>query len=716
MSRRKKNNGRNGGKKNGGEKKEAVRLHPTIKKNIWVVVLLGAAILLVLAAAGEAGPAGRGFFSISHNLLGLGYYLLPAVALLFAASFITPEERSFFGATLIGGALFVLSGLGFLDIVSPGRGGLAGSLIGALETSFGAPASLVVLGSFLIVSFLVVLNRPFDFSRVFRKREKEKSSGKELMIKMPETAGAGAKDLAESGEKAKSGEKIGKNKDESEFSMTMVGSAGKAGAKAPLEVKNYVAPPLSLLSSQVEKPTIGDLRANAGVIRRTLESFGIPVEMGEINVGPSVTRYTLKPAEGVKISRITALGQDLALALAAHPIRIEAPIPGRSLVGIEAPNKTAATVRLGSLLLYPEFQAAHPLSFGLGRNVNGDPIFPDISGMPHLLIAGATGSGKSITLHSLLISLLYKNSPEMMRLILIDPKRVELSVYNGIPHLLSPVITDNKKAIGALRWVIQEMERRYQVLMEAGARDIKSYNKKETKEPLSYIVLVIDELADLMASYGREVEGSIIRLAQMARATGIHLLVSTQRPSVEVITGLIKANITSRIALQVASQIDSRTILDGAGAEKLLGKGDLLFMNSEFSKPRRIQGSFVSEEEIKNVVSFIKKHNAALADGTPEEAKEIMTLAEKAREGGETESGGRIGGNPDFSEWSADKDDDDLYEEAVAAVRTAQKASASLLQRRLRIGYARAARLLDMMEERGVVGPGDGAKPREVLL
>ena len=303
--------------------------------------------------------------------------------------------------------------------------------------------------------------------------------------------------------------------------------------------------------------------------------------MGEITVGPAVTRYTLKPAEGVKLSKITSLNQDLAMTLASHPIRIEAPIPGKSLVGIEVPNKAAALVRLGSLVSSPEFQNANPLSFVLGRDIDGKPIFSDIGKMPHLLIAGATGAGKSVIIHSLLISLLYKNSPATLKLILIDPKRVELSSYEGMPHLIAPVITENKLAINVFRWAIQEMDRRYQTLLKAGNRDIQSYNA-QAEEPLPYILIVIDELADLMATYGREVEGLIIRLAQMARATGLHLVVSTQRPSVEVVTGLIKANITCRIALQVASQIDSRTILDTAGAEKLLGRGDLLFISSDF--------------------------------------------------------------------------------------------------------------------------------------
>ncbi|MCP6720131.1 MAG: DNA translocase FtsK [Patescibacteria group bacterium] len=657
-------------------------LHPDVKKSVWIVSFLGVAILFVLAAMGQAGPFGRRFYFLFDNLLGWGYFLLPAVFFLLAFSFIDPEKKRFLGVTLAGGFLFLISGLGFIDIVSPGNGGLAGMVVGSLKNPFGATASLVITLTTLIISFLVVLNRPLKIPKIAKVENTD--------IDLPEKP-ALEKDLQEETENSVSGE-------EEVLSMASETKKKLSAVIKPANIKNYAPPPLKLLSSSFEKPTIGDLRANANIIKRTLDSFGISVEVGEINVGPTVTRYALKPAEGMKLSRITALNQDLSLALAAHPIRIEAPIPGKSLIGIEVPNKSAALVRLGSLLLYPEFQKSSSLSFILGRNVSGDPIFADIAKMPHFMIAGATGSGKSIMVHSLLISLLYKNSPETLRLILIDPKRVELSVYNGIPHLMSPVITKNKEAMGALRWAISEMERRYQLLLEAGARDIKSYNRG--KERLPYLLVVIDELADLMSSYGREVEGSIIRLAQMSRATGLHLVVSTQRPSVEVITGLIKANITSRIALQVASQVDSRTILDTGGAEKLLGNGDLLFVSAEISKPRRIQGAYVTEEEIKKVTSFIKENNK-LDPGDNED----LAFGEQ------NESSPAL----DFGDYGGDSDDE-LYNDAVLVVRDAKKASASLLQRRLRVGYARAARLLDIMEEKGIVGPGEGAKPREVKL
>ncbi len=697
----------NKNKKNETEKRFDLTLHPDVKKSVVVVVCIAFAILFILAANNQAGPAGKWFYGFFQKLFGWGYYLLPTAAFMLAFAFIAPDSKKFWGTTLLGVLFFIISGLGFMDIISPESGGLTGAMIGSLEQPFGTPASLVITFATLIASFLVTLNKPFSISL-----PKWKGKANEPRINMPMATVAVEEDLATNDtatqrhmtQRHLTSDKQQATDDEGKETILeeikIASSAPVAVASAPKPIRNYVPPPLSLLSSSVEQPTIGDLRANANIIKRTLDSFGIPVEMGEINVGPTVTRYTLKPAEGVKLSRITALNQDLALALAAHPIRIEAPIPGKSLVGIEVPNKSAAVVRLGSLLLYPEFQKADPLSFALGRNVSGEPVFADIAKMPHLLVAGATGSGKSIMIHSLLLSLLYKNSPAMLRFIMIDPKRVELSIYNNLPHLLAPVIIENKKAIGALRWLIDEMDRRYTLLLEAGARDIKSYNKGKDKLP--YFVVVIDELADLMTSYGKEVEGSIIRLAQMSRATGIHLVVSTQRPSVEVITGLIKANITSRIALQVASNVDSRTILDTSGAEKLLGNGDALFTSAELSKPKRIQGGYVTEEEIKKVTNFIKENNDAFADD------DTVNFPSKT----EKDSNTAIPIN--FGDYDKD-DDDDLYNEAVETVKMAGKASASLLQRRLKVGYARAARLLDMMEERGIIGPGDGARPREIL-
>jgi len=470
-------------------------------------------------------------------------------------------------------------------------------------------------------------------------------------------------------------------------------------------ITDYVAPPLSLLEKDRGKPNVGDLKGNMNIIQRTLLNFGISVEMDEVTIGPTVTRYALKPAQGVKLSRILGLQNDLALALAAHPIRIEAPIPGKSLVGIEIPNKVKSTVGLATLLADDKFQnAPKPLTIALGRGLSGKATFGNLAKMPHALIAGTTGSGKSVTIHSVIVSLLYRNGPEDMRLILVDPKRVELTLYNKIPHLLTSVITDPKKTILALKWAAKEMDRRYDVLQAESVRDIESYHstvysksKSGEAERMPYIVIVIDELADIMTAYPRELESAIVRLAQMSRAVGIHLILSTQRPSVNVITGLIKANVPTRIALQVSSQIDSRTILDQGGAEKLLGAGDMLYASGEMSQPERLQSAFISEDEVKRVVEYLKN---AYMDELPDQI-EFSGSIEK--------SGGL------FSDSLEGGSDDDLFEDAREIVIKDQKASTSYLQRKLGVGYARAAKLIDMLEERGVVGPGNGAKPREVL-
>jgi len=465
--------------------------------------------------------------------------------------------------------------------------------------------------------------------------------------------------------------------------------------------EEWTAPGLELLESTSSSADPGDVKANASTIQKTMESFGINVKMGEVNVGPTVTQYTFIPPPGVKLNKITGLDTNLALSLAAHPIRIEAPIPGKSAVGVEIPNKAIATVRLRDVLSAPEIMSQKaPLTFVLGRDVSGTPMSADLAAMPHLLIAGATGSGKSVMINALLTSLLYRNAPADMKLILVDPKRVELGLYNDIPHLLTPVIVEPEKCISALKWSVAEMERRYKLLAEMGNRNIAEYNTAHKGEVMPYIVIVIDELADLMVLAAADVETLIVRLAQMARAVGIHLVLATQRPSVDVITGIIKANIPARVAFSVASQIDSRTILDQMGAEKLLGKGDMLFSSPEYIKPRRIQGVYIDEKETKALTDYLRSAR------NPQYNDEV--LAQKVSIGGRH---GNTGTGGDFGE-----PDDDMFDEAAAAVFAAGKASASMLQRRLRVGYARAARLLDLLEERGIIGPADGARPRDVLI
>ena len=450
--------------------------------------------------------------------------------------------------------------------------------------------------------------------------------------------------------------------------------------------------PINLLEKRTGRPNSGDIARNKDIIERTFEQFGIDVEMGAVQVGPTVTQFTLRPSEGVKISRIVSLQNDLALALAAHPIRIEAPIPGQSLVGIEVPNQSVALVNIRDIIESTEFKKRKTnLSVVLGKDVAGKNWVSELDKMPHLLVAGATGSGKSVCLNTIIVSLLYQNGPDDLKFIMVDPKRVELPIYQGIPHLLVPPITKVEETVNALKWTIREMERRLDLLSKFGARDIKSYNKR-SKKKMPYIVIVIDELADVMAASSHEVESSIIRIAQMARAAGIHLIIATQRPSVDVITGLIKANFPARIAFAVASSTDSRTILDSIGAEKLLGRGDMLFSNAELSKPKRIQGAYIADVEIKKVVSHLK---------IEEEPDYNYIITEKERSGG--------------SIFDSD-DSDELLEDAIEVVLQAEKASTSLLQRRLKIGYSRAARIMDMLEEQGIIGPPSGSKPREILI
>ena len=456
--------------------------------------------------------------------------------------------------------------------------------------------------------------------------------------------------------------------------------------------------PVELLNNKFSKAIGGDIEFNAEKVKKTLEKFGIGVEMGETKVGPTVTQYTFRPAEGVKLSRITTLNNDLSLALAAHPIRIEAPIPGKSLVGVEVPNKAKAIVGLREILEDEAFKKRkNNLMISLGKDVAGTVWLYDLTKMPHLLVAGATNSGKSVCLNAIIISLLYQNNPDDLRFIMVDPKRVELPTYNGIPHLLTPVITDVNKTINALKWCLNEMDRRYDLLNKAGKRNIQSYNIG-VKEKLPYIVFIVDELADFMMTSGKEMEAAIIRLAQMSRAIGIHLILATQRPSVDVITGLIKANIPTRIAFSVASLVDSKTILDSSGAEKLLGQGDMLFSAAEFSKPKRIQGAYLSDDEINDVVNYIKEKSG--------EADYLEGVTDRQK----------VNGNAGVGLDGTHGDEDELFEEAKEIIVKAGKASTSMLQRRLSIGYGRAAKILDMLEEAGVIGPSNGSKPREVFI
>lgn len=671
------------------------------KRKIWGILIFILAVIVALGFFDLAGAAGKAILSGLTFLIGNTAFLLPLILVLGGLVFLITPYQKFSGGVILAISLLVLGTSGILESVAPGSklGGYLGYTAGPLLEFFGFWVSLLIFGGVVVIGGLIfwyLLKQPVSkeakeekkpslIKKIFAPKFKVKEVEPAPRIEFPPPAGL--------------------PKAEKPKPFTQLPSREVVGGE-------YQPLPLDLLEAEKGTPSAGDTRINSAIIKKTLENFDIPVEMSEISIGPTVTQYTLKPAEGIKLSKITTLSNDLSLALAAHPIRIEAPIPGKSLVGIEIPNKVRAQVRLRDLISNPDFQnSASNLTFVLGRDVSGKPLYTDLAKMPHLLVAGSTGTGKTIFLNSLILSLLYQNGPGILRFIFIDPKRVEFPVYNGLPHLLTPVIFDAQKTVNALKWLISEMERRFDVLSAEKARDVASYNEivlGNEGEVMPYIVLIIDELADLMSSRGREVEAGIVRLAQMSRAVGIHLVVATQRPSVEVITGLIKANITSRVTFQVASQVDSRTVLDMAGAEKLLGLGDMLFVSAEIAKPRRIQGAYVSEKEVKKVVNYIKAQSSKIETQKIEEEifeNELAQDLEKtlAEPGAEIERGF-------YGE------EDPLYEEAKRVVIEARKASASLLQRRLRIGYARAARLIDMLEEKGVVGPGEGAKPREVYL
>jgi len=473
-----------------------------------------------------------------------------------------------------------------------------------------------------------------------------------------------------------------------------------------VEDETYEFPPIELLTEGGSKGMIGSKKAiadNATKLQKTLYNFGVSAKVENVSVGPAITRYELKPAEGVRVSKIANLADDIALNLAAESIRIEAPIPGKQAVGIEIPNKENEIVHLRDIIESDKFEGSKSkLAFALGKDVAGEEVVTDIAKMPHVLIAGSTGSGKSVCINTLITSIIYKAKPSEVKLVLVDPKVVELSVYNGIPHLLIPVVTDPKKASGALAWAVQEMVNRYSLFATKGVRDIKGYNEALDKEneasKLPQIVIIIDELADLMMVAKNDVEDAICRLAQMARAAGMHLVIATQRPSVDVITGVIKANIASRIAFAVTSGVDSRTILDSIGAEKLLGKGDMLFYPSGTIKPQRIQGAFISDSEVEKIVTFLKNN------GGPSYSDDILEKIEKA--------------NSSDQELEADEDDetDEFLIEAIDMAVEMGQASASGLQRRFKIGYTRAGRIIDQMEARGIISGYEGSKPRKVLI
>ena len=694
-------------------------LSPHARQAIWSVVMGMIGVFFLFTLFQSAGPAGTYTEIALRYLFGGGAWLVPLGCFLYIYVLMTPKENNELStAKVLGTILLFLTTFGSLELYQADLGGMFGyGMAWPMRSLLGGAVSGIILFGVFLISVFLLFNTGLKFPSL---------GGAKNLLK---DAAMGDDDELEDFDDVKDEPKKEAPAETEDEEVGMASSSlaaivGNIAKSKPNDIVvkhfngTYVAPSLSLLSREVSKANIGDVKANANTIKRTLKEFGISVEMDAVESGPTITRYALKPAQGVRIARIAGLQQELQLALKASSIRVEAPIPGKSLVGIEVPNQQRATVGLASLLATPEYtDSPHPLIVALGKDVTGNVHFANVARMPHGLIAGTTGSGKSVAIHNVIVSLLYRNSPDQLRFILVDPKRVELTLYNKIPHLLTPVITDAKKAIRALSWAVKEMERRYDILEAEQVQNIASYHKniyqpakKEWEkagkpedgdaglpEALPYIVIVLDELNDLMQAYPRELEGCIVRLAQMSRAVGIHLILATQRPSVNVITGTIKANIPTRIALAVASQIDSRTIIDSVGAEKLLGAGDMLYLSSDSPRPYRLQSAFISEEEIKRVVEYLRKQDSNL---------DTLSFDENQDAGADSFMRSLTG---------SEDVEDELYNDAKQAVLEAGKASTSYLQRKLRIGYSRAARLIDLLEENGVIGPQDGARPREIV-
>ncbi len=796
-------------------------LHHDVKRSIAAVFLFTMGILFALGFFESAGMIGEFFDRAAGLGLGWGKWIFPFLLFLSGFFLFRRRTSSWSDMVKLGGlTIAFLSFLGLLHSFQGGNlkqvaeSGRGGGYIGLWLSLFFDKLAGSVGGTILFVAlFLVGIISAFNFSLLrfsdsfgeWRSRRSAKENASEDSVssdnsEAKETSNANAdssinSDIVagtspivdpvmtetekleqenikrihfpqyESGE-GKPGEHIESGPEKlpelASVPAYFLSGERKPEAIVPRRTSRrrtfWQLPTLDLLETSSEEGSGGDTEARAEIIRQTLESFGIPVVHHATMVGPTVTQYMFRPAGGVKLSRITTLSDNLALAMEAPSIRIQAPIPGKSLIGIEVPNQKQATVRLRNIFESPVFLKRNSnLTVALGKDVHGEYSVADIAKMPHLLVAGTTRSGKSVFINALILSLLYQNAPDDLRLILIDPKRVELSLYNGIPHLMADVVVEPKKVVNALRSMIGEMDRRYKLLEQVGSRDIESYHvrcargekrsvplpggghREEELRKMPYIVIVIDEMADLMMAHGREVEGTIVRLAQMARAVGIHLVLATQRPSVEVITGLIKANIVTRVSFQVATQIDSRTILDQGGAERLIGQGDMLFTTAGYSQPRRIQGPFVSEDEVRNVVEFIREQKVAAGfeesiDGElsskPVTHEPEFALPSLPRSNGDLEAapvGPDIGSfqHPErlsdgivFSlddEEVSEGDSDPRYEEARRVVLEFRQASTSFLQRRMGLGYSRAAKLIDCLESAGVIGPKDGSKPREIL-
>ena len=732
-------------KRKSTRKKAPVKAAPqhSLPDGFWAqvgaVFLIAISILFVVAWFGAGGPILDWLHQAAINTVGYAVYILPLLFVYIAVEIFRADNNRISFVVKFAAFLMVVWFAGLFGLMKNAEGKTTGGFIGDVANSAmlslvdSAVAAFVYVLLVCITALFVLRISPITVIKKLWELSRRDIAEQEANVKVMRTAAAAsepkvAAPMAEiklnAGVPMLDASEVKKEEKKSAHRSSLRGSvprdkgAEEQSALVSVNDPNWRAPSVELLEKKQSPADAGDVQQNAQTIRDTLSEFSIDVEMEGANIGPKVTQYTLRPPSGVKLTRITALETNIALNLAAQSLRIEAPIPGQRAVGIEVPNRKAADVRLYGILTSKQWKHGHePLSFAIGKDISGEAVVGELNKMPHLLIAGQTGSGKSVMINTLLTSLLYRNSPSQMKLILVDPKQVEMAPYEDIPHLLTPVITEPEKTISALKWAVNEMERRYKLLAEEKLRDIKSYNQKlesggkkisiEDEDgnaqqvddgAMPYIVIVIDELADLMMVAARDVEALIVRLAQKARAVGIHLVLATQRPSVDVITGLIKANVPARIAFTVASQVDSRTILDQVGAEKLLGQGDMLMLTSGMNKPKRIQGAWVMDEEVMKITDHLRMQSA------PQYNDEIVSQP--------VQLNGKGGVVMDFDAGSGD----DMYKDALRVVIESRKASTSLLQRRLRIGYARAARIIEEMEEQGVIGAADGSRPRDVLI
>lgn len=667
------------------------------------------AIFLLLGGFGTGGPLPKNLYNGVYWALGWSSFLVPVALVFFGLLKFNSEDRQIPFPRLVSMLAFITMFASWLHVIfvtvvesgySGGHGGQVGKLFGniALEALDKTPAAMMFFIFAMLLFFLTFSISPRVIVNLFSLigRNKEDTDLADLKAKAPEN-----------GFKMTEGVPVEHHGSREAARMTNFKNTAKSLTQAESHTalttttdQDWKFPSIDLLNQKQDKANAGDVEGNAAIIKDTFENFSYSVEMEGANIGPRVTQFTMKPPSGVKLSKIAALDDNLAYSLAAQSIRIEAPIPGKKAVGIEVPNIKPATVRLASIISSPQWDGLDSrLGFVIGKDISGAPIVADLAKMPHLLVAGQTNSGKSVMINTILTSLLYRNSPSDLKLILVDPKHVELTPYNDVPHLLTEVITEPEKCISALKWAVAEMERRYRTMSEAKSRNIAEYNSKKQDEGMPYIVIVIDELADLMMMAARDVEALIVRIAQKARAVGIHLIVATQSPRVTVITGLIKANIPARIAFTVSQEVESRIILDQSGAEKLLGMGDLLFSTSEMPKPKRVQGALIEGEEVQKVADYLRMQRP------PQYDDEVVSQP--------VQLNGKGGVVADYGGQDAD---DDMFKDAVRAVIDGHKASTSLLQRRLRIGYGRAARLIETMEEQGIISHADGNRPREVLV